>query len=166
MSRDERKKKMNEKVKQIFEILGLEPEEEFKFRNNDSCLYKFDDKLYLYYLDRYDKDWRRSGIYIADIIKYGIIKIPQKPKLTNKDKVAIKLLKNCGWHYIVKDKDGFLYVYKDKPYKQDDMWAVAGFDYAPLMGEFGENPFDFKISWTDAEPLCLDDFSDEELRED
>lgn len=157
---------MNEKVKQILEILGVEPEEEFKFRNNDSCLYKFDDKLCLYYLDRYDKDWRRSGIYIADIIKYGIIKIPQKPKLTNKDKIAIKFLKNCGCHYIARDQDRLLCAYKDKPYKQNDGWDTHGLDSMPLFGGGGEKIFDLKISWTDAEPLCLDNFSEDDLKED
>lgn len=157
---------MNEKVKQIFEVLGVESEEEFKLGKPSSTFhYKFDDELYLYYNDQINEEWRASLTSIADIIKYGITKIPQKPKLTNKDKIAIKFLKNCGWHYIARDKDKSLCAYKDKPSKQDDEWDVVEFGCMLLMVGARENILDLKISWEDTEPLCLDDFTEDDLKE-
>lgn len=154
---------MNEKAKQIFEILGLEPEEEFKI-NSSSSFYKLNSNLKLFVAGDRER-WFLSDFSIGDIISYGIIKIPQKPRLTNKDKIAIKFLKNCGCHYIARDQDRLLCAYKDKPYKQNDEWDPHGLAM-PLFGGGGEKIFDLKISWTDAEPLCLDNFSEDDLKED
>lgn len=154
---------MNEKVKQIFEILGVEPEEEFKI-NSLSVLYKFNVDLKLVFTDN-NADWRISSLSIGDIISYGIIKTPQKPKLSNKDKVAIKFLKNCGFHYLVKsDIKDLLNALENMPDKVtvDDeriVWVMNGDNYY-----FPTNAFDMPISHK--EPLCLDDFTDENLKED
>ena len=160
-----------EKVKQIFEILGLEPEEEFKLdKPFAGCHYKLDNELYLYYFD--DKGWHESGIHIADIIKYGIIKIPQKSKLTNKDKVAIKFLKNCGFHYVARDKDMELYAYSNKPYRESiagfNKWVITG-GVCTKVSLFMQNNIFGSISWKDdghKSLFCLDDFTDKELKED
>lgn len=156
---------MNDKVKQIFEILGLEPEEEFKINGWD-IHYKFDCSLKLFFMSDSNK-WRPSAYTIADIIHYGIIKTPQKPKLSNKDKISIKFLKNCGFHYVVYEKDKLFYVFRvfeNEPKKNtivtgDIVWTWRGADHF-----FPASIFDMVID--DQEPLCLDDFTEEDLKEE
>lgn len=154
---------MNEKVKQIFEILGLEPEEEFKIINSSSSFYKLNSNLKLF-VTRDRERWYLSDFSIGDIISYGIIKFSQKPKLTNKDKIAIKFLKNCGFHYLVKsDIKDLLNALENMPDKVtvDDgriVWVMNGDNYY-----FPINAFDMPISHK--EPLYLDDFTEEDLKE-
>lgn len=156
---------MNDKVKQIFEILGVEPEEEFKCDEFGDKLYKFNGELRLYYLSSID-NWVLSGYNVGDILGCRIIKIPQKPKLTNKDKIAIKFLKNCGFHYVVYEKNKFfdvIHAYENEPEKNttvagDIIWIGCGANC-----NFPINTFDIVID--DNEVFCLDKFSNEELKE-
>lgn len=153
-----------EKVKQICEILGVEPEEEFKI-NSSSSFYKLNIDLELF-VTRDREHWYLSDFSIGNIISYGIIKIPQKPKLTNKDKISIKFLKNCGFHYVVYEKNKLFYifhVFENEPKKNtivtgDIVWTWRGADHF-----FPASIFDMVID--DQEPLCLDDFTEEDLKE-
>ena len=156
---------MNEKVKQIFGILGVEPEEEFKFRNGNPVIYKFDNDMNL--LFKLSKGWKLSDLDFSYVVKTKIEKISQKPKLTNKDKISIKFLKNCGFHYVVYEKNNFFYIFRvfeNEPEKNttaagDIVWIGYGADHY-----FPANIFDMLIDYK--EPLCLDNFSDEDLKED
>lgn len=77
---------MNDNVRKVFEILGVEPNEKFRIKSNDDCIfdgyYKFDENLILRYYD-YDYDNRRSTLGLADLLNgdYKIIKLPKKKKL-------------------------------------------------------------------------------------
>ena len=78
---------MNDNVKKIFEILGVEPNEEFKIEDKN-CFWKIDEKLNLYYRQgHYDNgDYAYNSFnnsLIIDLIKNPerIIKLPKKKKL-------------------------------------------------------------------------------------
>lgn len=82
---------MNENVKKVFEILGVEPDEEFKIKSNNDYIfdghYKFDENLIVRYNDN-----RSSTIGLADLLNgnYKIIKLPKKKKLRDLTKKEYK----------------------------------------------------------------------------
>ena len=74
---------MNEKVKKVFELLGVEPNEEFEVMLKDnskfSYKFKFDEDLQGYCFR--DK-WRLEGDLLRFLLSgtYQIIKLPKEPK--------------------------------------------------------------------------------------
>ena len=96
---------MNDNVKKIFEMLGVEPNEEFKIEDKN-CFWKIDEKLNLYYRQgHYDNgdDAYNAFVYgnslIIDLINNPelIIKLPKKKKLRDLTEGEYKkwLNKNC-----------------------------------------------------------------------
>ena len=78
---------MNDNVKKIFEILGVEPNEEFKIEDKN-CFWKIDEELNLYYrqghYDNGDYAYNRfHNSLIIDLINNPelIIKLPKTKKL-------------------------------------------------------------------------------------
>ena len=96
---------MNDNVRKIFEILGVEPNEEFKIEDKD-CFWKIDEKLNLYYRQgHYDNGDYAYNVFnkslIIDLIKNPelIIKLPKKKKKLmdlTKEEYKKWLNKNCG----------------------------------------------------------------------
>ena len=77
---------MSDNTKKIFEMLGVEPNEEFKIEDKN-CFWKIDEKLNLYYRQgHYDNgDYAYNSFnnsLIIDLIKKPerIIKLPKEPK--------------------------------------------------------------------------------------
>ena len=70
---------MNDNVKKVFEILGVEPNEEFEIEDKN-CFWKIDEKLNLYYRQgHYD-----NGDYAYNAFVYGnslIIDLINNPEL-------------------------------------------------------------------------------------
>ena len=54
--------------------------------------------------------------------------------------------------WIARDKDGDLYLYNEKPEKQEDCWDLLFGRYTNLL----ENTFN-EVKWEDEEPLLLED---------
>ena len=69
---------MNDNVRKVFKILGVEPNEKFRIKGNGDTIYYIDEKLYVYRDDRIlcnDKS-------LSNLISYfKIIKIPKTKKL-------------------------------------------------------------------------------------
>lgn len=92
---------MNEKVKKVFELLGVEPNEEFEVVLKDnskfSYKFKFDEDLQGYCFR--DK-WRLEGDLLRFLLSgtYEIIKLPKKKKLRDltAEEFAKWKEKNCG----------------------------------------------------------------------
>lgn len=79
---------MNENVKKVFEMLGVEPYEEFKFKDDKNkesrYRYFFDDNLILKFLnDTCEECFFASAKTFMELIKgtYTIVKLPKKKKL-------------------------------------------------------------------------------------
>lgn len=77
---------MNENVRKVFDMLDVEPNEEFKIEDKN-CFWKIDEKLNLYYrqghYDNGDYAYKRfHNVLILDLINNPelIIKLPKEPK--------------------------------------------------------------------------------------
>ena len=66
---------MNDNVRKVFDMLGIEPNEEFKIEGNGDTIYRIDEKLYVY---------RNNKILCSDKglsnLIYGYFKIIKLPK--------------------------------------------------------------------------------------
>ena len=71
-------------------------------------------------------------------------------------RLEYELLKHWGkrYKYISRDKDGYLYVYKDKPSKNEDVWGTLC-----SHGSIEKDFYDFFkfISWADKEPMNIEE---------
>ena len=71
-------------------------------------------------------------------------------------RLEYELLKYWGkrYKYISRDKDGYLFVYKDRPYKNEDVWG-AFCSHGSIEKDF----YDFFkfISWADKEPMNIEE---------
>ena len=74
---------MNDNVRKVFDMLGIEPYEKFKIEGNGDTIYHIDEELYIY---------RDNEILCSDkILKYlingyfKIIKLPKEPKKKLRD---------------------------------------------------------------------------------
>lgn len=67
---------MNDKLNDIFKVLGVEPNEPFILHNKDSgdLIYKLDANFNTYYLS--SKKWHPSNLGLAGILRFEITKIP------------------------------------------------------------------------------------------
>lgn len=93
---------MNDNVKKVFEILGVEPNEKFRIRIEATGkeiidFYKIDENLNVFWLL---EEWRNSKIKIGDLLNgtYKIIKLPKKKKLRDLTEEEYKkwYKNNCG----------------------------------------------------------------------
>ena len=145
---------MTEKARKIFDILGVEPDEEFKVSDNN-FKYSFDHKLGLEFYD--GSEWHKvenADMYRTIINGYShIIKIP---KPTEEDKIVIAYAKLRGFLYIAIDKDGEVRAYRRKPIKyKSEVWAVE--DEFPSE-DFNYIRLHYKVSflsWEDEEPYYI-----------
>lgn len=79
---------MNDNVKKIFEMLGIEPNQEFKIKDSGDDYwhhrYFFDEDLTLKFIDNHSKEWLfASSDTFMGLVKgtYTIVKLPKKKKL-------------------------------------------------------------------------------------
>ena len=72
---------MNDNVRKVFDMLGIEPNEEFKIEGNGDTIYYIDEKLYIYR----DNEFLCSDKGLSNLINgsFKIIKIPKTKKLRN-----------------------------------------------------------------------------------
>ena len=70
---------MNDNVRKVFDILGVEPYEKFKIEGNEDTIYYIDEELYVHR----DKEILCSDKGLNNLINgyFKIIKLPKKKKL-------------------------------------------------------------------------------------
>lgn len=146
---------MNEKIKKVFDILGVEPNERFKikYRGNNNIyddIYFIKEDLTIYAETKTTERWTDLKIRDLLIEHYEIIKLPN---FTEKEKLAIDYLKACGYKWIAKDQDDKVYAYFDKPIKNDYQWQSTKFIPDELKVDI---PISF-ISWKDEYPYYIGD---------
>lgn len=141
---------MNEKVRKVFDILGVEPNEAFNIKgfNGD---YLIDGKLKVMYRGSRMDIWRMSLYTIVDFLE-GKVKINKLPALTEADKIAVRYLLNGGMKYVARDSNGFLCGFNNRPEKINNHGWVNEGKCIYLFKEL----FQF-VKWTDEEPFCIDD---------
>ena len=135
----------------LCKMLGVKEEEEFKI-NNSGYMYKIIDNE-IYFKGK-NLNWIKSCILLNDIKE--IIKLSKK--LSDKVIDFIKIL-DSKWKWLAKDEDGDIYLYTDKPYKNecDYTWDIDGDkedeDYF-YINHLIDDEFNF-LSWKDEEPFDI-----------
>ena len=132
---------MNENVKKVFEMLGLEPNEEFKIEGLNGK-YKLNSDLQILYLDN-DICWFLSDYPIVMLLE-NPDKIIKQPKLSE---FEIAILKRClekGYVCIARDEGGDLYVYDDNEVtlSPDGIWKQGNFQITQVFFDVATNIFD------------------------
>ena len=147
---------MNEKIKKVFDILGVEPNERFKikYRENNNIyddIYFIKEDLNIYAETKTTERWTDLKIRDLLIEHYEIIKLP---KVTEKEQLAIDYLKECGYNWLAKDKDGKVFAYRKRPVKNYwSSWESSSFIVDSLIVEI---PISF-ISGEDEKPYYIGD---------
>jgi len=100
-----------------------------------------------------EENWIDASDLLYQILngKFTLIKLPPQPiKVSKEDKIVIDYYKLCGYKWLVKDKDGEVRAYIDKPEKSDVSW------YTSDKWEDDMALYDVKcVSWEDKEPFSL-----------
>lgn len=138
-------------IKEVFELLGVSPEEIFKVGNIYSADYKITKKLKV--LINQDREyWATSAFTIADFLT-GEVLICKKPIPTEIEQIAINYALACGCHWLAKDNNNTVYAYKEKPKKKSNsrMWDDNGNGILEI-----ELPISF-LSWEDEVPYYIGD---------
>lgn len=154
---------MADYTKQIFDMLGVEPEKEFKlkFMGGDQFIqtkgkYKFDKSLRTFWFNDNIGEWRRDLDAMFLAILNGTAQIVKIPHPTAEEQLAIDYARACGYKWLAKDEDKHVYAYISKPQKNNGhcVWAVNGSsdEDALIIG------IDiFFIRWEDEEPYYIGD---------
>ena len=141
---------MNEKARKVFDLLGVEPNEEFEISDGRYVLdskFRFNDNLWL------EKFMENAWIDKTELLpfllngKHEIIKLPQ---LTEADKNAVRYLRDGGARYVARDSAGLLWAYESKPTREQTGWKGT------TQTKIFTHLFQF-VQWTDEEPFCIED---------
>ena len=143
----------------MWEMLGVEPNEEFKLGGAlCTMIYLIDDEFNLWYKEEDSLYKRLSDYNVIDILcdpTLAIIKLPKKPTPTTQEQIAIDYAKACGCRWLAKDARGIVYGYKNKPVKTtDNSWRDKTLVYSVYI----QIPISF-LSWHDSEPYHIGDDS-------
>ena len=149
---------MADYTNKIFEMLGVEPEEEFTLRFCEKVfgVYKLDKHLNLYFrLCKSANTFSQSCRGIKDILNgnFEIIKIP---KPTAEEQLAIDYARACGYKWLAKNSNGEVYAFKRKPAK---IYSIGYWHVNDLLDNVNiilHNPISF-LSWEDEEPYYIGD---------
>lgn len=114
-------------TKQIFEMLGVEPEEEFrlKFIGGDEFIqtkgkYKLDKNLKTFWFNDNICEWRRDLDAMFLAILNGTAQIVKIPHPTAEELLAIDYARACGFKWMAKDEGGTIHAFEHKPVKSAD----------------------------------------------
>lgn len=140
--------------KQIFEMLDIEPCEEFKI-DDFNTPYKLTEKLELKHFIPYNGKWHTSTMISIESILNGACKIKKIVKPTKEEQLAIDYAKACGCKWLAKDKDGCIYAYSTKPIRDNDAWIINDIFTTHEWIDI-KIPISF-IHWTDEEPYYIGD---------
>lgn len=147
--------KGNERIDKVFDILGVEPFEEFLISDEEyaGVKYYIDYDLKIYAMPS-DSDFgveeESSDIIILDILK-NKLKIQKIYKPTKKEQLAIDYARALGCKWIAKDREDLIYAFTEKPHKMTTVWNVErGKHYVINI------PISF-IHWDDEEPYYFGD---------
>ena len=80
--------------------------------------------------------------------------------LTTKDKDFIANYVNPDFHYVTRDKDGMLCLWKDKPVKDKDSWTSWNDNCRLIDGAIVFKHLFPYVTWEDEEPTIINSFLD------
>lgn len=152
-------------TKQIFEMLGVEPEEEFKLKFVDNDLsyqakikykYKLDKNLQIFWFNDIIGEWRKDLDALFLTILNGTVQIVKIPRPTAEEQLAIDYARVSGYKWLAKNKSDNVYAFKRKPVKlySDGYWYVK--ELFDNVGMLLHIPISF-IHWEDKEPFYIEE---------
>lgn len=151
--------------KQIFKMLGIEPWEEFKIPGYNSDLsFCISETLLICCKCSPTDTWSCTNSLIPDLrsLLNGTKTIIKIPKPTPDEQLAIDYAKKCGYKWLAKNKDGYVYAYKNKPIKDTDCsyWEdTNAYNWDTddeILGILIQIPISF-IHWEDNEAYYIGD---------
>lgn len=83
-------------------------------------------------------------------VKWLLSECKESTKVTRLEYELLKYWNGKRYKYIARDRDGALYIYRDKPSKNEDVWGTL-YGHARLMKYF-DDLFCF-VKWEDKEPI-------------
>lgn len=103
----------------------------------------------------YNQGVEESIAVVADINVPSIFDAEKKPffLLTRLEYELLKYWKDKGYKYIARDRDLTLYIYKEEPFKNNDVWATE-YGRAECHSYFDD--FFYFIEWTDKYPFNIE----------
>ena len=112
------------------------------------------------YDEGYNQGVEESIAVVADINVPSFSEVEQKPffLLRRLEHELLKYWKGKGYNYIARDRDLTLYIYKEEPFKNDDVWATE-YGHAERHSYFDD--FFHFIEWTDKYPFNIERLLDE-----
>ena len=155
-------------LNKVFDLLGVEPYEEFTILNEDFLGRRFgiylDLTVYENIRDSFEKEIPlvESNRIIADILRKNLT-IQKAPKISEKEQLAIDYAKACGYSWLVRDDGGIVWAYKTRPEKNTNLGQW--FDPSELdSDEYGYGNTKLEIgmslsflSYRDTEPYYIGD---------
>ena len=136
-------------IPQIAKMLGVEIGEEFVLDDFAGFYRFFENKLECKGLSN---EWKDSILTLNDILSCNIEKLPQKPKLTEAERVILENLpKEFKW-IVRTDSFNVLLIYTNKPERFTHYWFKSCGDISTL--EPFKHLFQF-IKWEDKEPYNI-----------
>ena len=144
-------------LEQVFEMLGVNPCEEFKLRFNTthvSGIYRFDDNLRLERKLDSEGFWDDMPCLLYQILNGSYIIIKQPIRVSKEDKIVIDYLKLGGYKWIARDREYEVYAYRNKPIKNNTNCWNYGFGMAYHI-DLKVKLFHI-VKWEDEEPFSLE----------
>ena len=140
----------------LCKILGVEEGEEFKIYGYEGIY--FIQNGYLYIID-IDSTKKKSFLNINDIVGKNIIKLPKKKQFSQDE---LSILRNIDYRYkwVARDRDGEVWIYSDKPKKEDNLCNWNTYCSFNKSLEIIKNSLFTEIKWEDDEPVFIDDYVD------
>lgn len=147
--------KGNERIDKVFDILGVEPFEEFLISDEEYAGVKYyidyDLKIYAMPFDSdFEMEEERSNKTFLDILK-NKLKIQKIYKPTKEEQIAIDYARTLGCEWIAKDREGLVYAFTKKPQKLTTVWNIENGEHYVI-----NIPISF-IHWEDDEPYYIGD---------
>lgn len=141
----------------LYEILGVKKGEKFRINNKNYIYQIINNEIYF---KGENINWTKSCIQLNDIKEIKKITIEPSNRICD----FFKMLKP-KWKYVAVDKDGRIYLYTDKPTKNElgGIWDInndnienkdtENIDYC-LINHLINDKFEF-LSWEDEEPFDI-----------
>lgn len=158
---------MNERVKKVFEILGVEPNEAFKIEGKEGiyCIYKsleieeFDSRVFDFVT------MCSSNAMLTGLLN-GSYKIKKLINLTEEERVICNTATRAGYPWIARDSNGELNLFKEKPNRSignEEFVSTTGCKWISLFHPLFLflNIFEF-ITWK-SDPINVNDLLNGEL---
>lgn len=158
---------MNERVKKVFEILGVEPNEVFKIDGKEG-VYRIYKSLEIKEFDSRIHDFVNTYSSIAMLLGLlnGSYKIKKLINLTEEEEVICKTAVRAGYPWIARDSNGELNLFKEKPDRSignEEFVSMTECERISLFHPLSLflNIFEF-ITWK-SEPINVNDLLNGEL---